>query len=492
MRKIEKYSITRVFLLTLLSYTLVGCGNKPTGSYNNASFKPLPPSPTQMVDFDLDKIIERGKLIVLTNNSYTGHFIYRGQSMGFEYELLHGFAKHLGVDLEIKVIENFHTIFDLLNKGECDIIANNIAITKERKEKVAFSLPYFTTPQVLVQRLPHNWRKLKRHEIKKAVITNPLQLIGKEVHVIGNTSFYSRLRNLSSEIGGEIKIVVAPGDYEEEELIKHVAEGKIDYTITDENIASINKLTYPNIHIETKISFPQQMGWAMRKNATTLQKEINSWLKKSIRSSEVAYIYKKYHENRKKFYKIKSSEFSSLTAGKISEYDDLIKKQSQSIGWDWRLISSLIFQESRFDTKAVSWAGAFGLMQLMPNTAKSLGVEETSSPQDQIKAGIKQLAELDNYWKNHIEDEKERVKFVLASYNAGLGHVQDACRLTEKYGGNPKKWNDGVSKYILLKSKSQYYTDNVVKYGFCRGKESFEYVKGILHRYEIYKRLIVS
>ena len=150
----------------------------------------------------------------------------------------------------------------------------------------------------------------------------------------------------------------------------------------------------------------------------------------------------------------------------------------------------MIYSESRFNPNAKSWAGAFGIMQLMPVTANKYGVGMDSSPQAQIVAGIKFLKWLDNYFKKEIPDSTERINFVLASYNVGPGHVEDARALAKKYGKDPNVWFGNVDYFILQKSKPEFYKDPVVKYGYCRGVEPYHYVTEIVNRYNNYKNLI--
>jgi membrane-bound lytic murein transglycosylase F len=181
------------------------------------------------------------------------------------------------------------------------------------------------------------------------------------------------------------------------------------------------------------------------------------------------------------------SDYYFPETGKISPFDDIIKENAQLIGWDWELLASLIYQESHFNPKAKSWAGAFGLMQLMPNTAKRFGVDSISSPAQQIAAGVKFLKYLDKQWAKTVKDSVQRQKFVLASYNVGLGHIIDARNLAQKYGANPTVWDNNVEYYIRLKSKPKYYKDEVVKFGYCRGLETYLYVKKVWERYIHYK-----
>jgi membrane-bound lytic murein transglycosylase F len=174
----------------------------------------------------------------------------------------------------------------------------------------------------------------------------------------------------------------------------------------------------------------------------------------------------------------------------ISKYDDAVKRESDRIGWDWRLVSSMIYQESRFNPKAVSWAGAFGLMQLMPATAGRFGVSRNSSPESHIRAGVSFLKWLDKRFEDDIRNPEERIKFILAAYNVGKGHVDDARRLAEKYGNDPNVWEESVEKWLLNKSQPKYYRDPVVKYGYARGIETSNYVKQVIDRFDHYKNIV--
>jgi len=176
--------------------------------------------------------------------------------------------------------------------------------------------------------------------------------------------------------------------------------------------------------------------------------------------------------------------------GKISRYDDMIRKFSANINWDWRLLASLIYQESNFDPSVESYRGAFGLMQIMPATGKIFGVDITSSPENNLKAGIHYILWLHSIFDPRITDEKERISFILAAYNAGPGHVIDAMKLAEKNGMNPLKWDGSVAEWLMKKSERQYYNDSVVKSGYFRGTESVNYVSQVRERYEHYQDLI--
>jgi membrane-bound lytic murein transglycosylase F len=230
-----------------------------------------------LVNLDLDQIVKRGYINALVDNNSTSYFIYRGTPMGYEYELLERFANYLKVELKIKVIAGIEEAIDLLNKGEGDVIAFPLTITKERTNYVAFSQTHFNTCQVLIQRKPGNW-KANPYLAEKELIRNPAELIGKEIYVKKGSSFKDRLENLSDEIGGEIIIREDSADSETESLIAKVANGEIPLTVNDQTIAMVNATYYPEIDIKTVLSLPQQIAWAVRNNSPALLASLNKWL----------------------------------------------------------------------------------------------------------------------------------------------------------------------------------------------------------------------
>ncbi len=474
MKEFSKILKTTV-LLVLVIVSFNTCKEKEKKSFVNLS--------------SIEKIKKRGKLIAVMDFNSTNYFIYRGEPMGYQYELLQLLAKELDVKLEVKVENDIDENFNMLSKGECDIIAINLTITKDRANKINFTHPHSQTHQVLVQRKPDNWKKLSKDAIDASLLRNQLDLAGKVIFVQKGTSYAQRMKNLSDEIGDSINLI-EKADKEVEELIEMVANGEIEYTVADENVALVNQIYYPILDIKTAVSFPQNLAWGLKKGDNLLKNEIDNWLKEFKGSTQYALIYNKYFRNPRSV-RIIESDYYAIASGKVSKYDDYIKQYSETIDWDWRLLASLIYQESRFKSNAQSWAGAFGLMQLMPTTARRFGVNKNSSPEKQIKAGVDFIKWLDKrFEKRGITDEEEKLKFILASYNVGLGHILDARRLAEKNGMNPDVWENNVDEYILKKSNPKYYKDPVVKYGYCRGSETYNYVYQILDRYEHYKNII--
>jgi len=438
---------------------------------------------------DLEEIREDGILKVVTEYNSISYFIYRGQPMGFQYQMLQELANHLDLELDVSVNNNLKENFERLANEEVDLIAMNLTVTGERKDFVDFTLPLLQTRQVLVQRKPKNWEVMNSRQLESWLLRNQLELAGKSVYVQEGSVYATRLRALSDEIGGGIDIREVP--MESEQLVQQVALGEIDYAVCDENVGLVNATYFPQLDVGTAVSFPQHVAWAVRHGADSLKTEINDWLYHFEKSRRYALLYNKYFRNQHSA-NIFNSDYYVLSSGKISQYDEIIKSESERIGWDWRIVASMIFQESRFNPKAESWAGAFGLMQLMPGTAKNYGVTKNSSPEEQIRAGVSFIKWLEDRFRDEIPDEQERIKFILASYNIGYGHIQDARRLAERYGADPNIWQGNVEEWLLKKSEPRYYNDQAVKYGYVRGIETYNYVRQVMDRYEHYKNIVNS
>jgi membrane-bound lytic murein transglycosylase F len=408
--------------------------------------------------------------------------------MGYQYDLLHELSEALEMDLEIIVENDLSQSFSMLEDGRCDLLALNLTVTKERSQFLKFTVPHTTSRQVLVQRRPEKWWTMHPERLEGTMLRNQLDLAGKTVYVQQNSSFASRLHSLSEEIGDSIHIV----EVEEplEKLISMVAKGEIDYTISDENMARVNQTFHRNIDIATAVSFPQNLAWAVRKEGSDQWLgTVNSWLIDFKRTTRYALIYNKYFKNSRTGIMAESGMIYQEN-DVLSEYDQILKKYSDTLQWDWRLLASMVYQESRFYPDTVSWVGAFGLMQLMPATARRYGVSKNSPPEKNVEAGVNYLMWLDDVLSDQITDSSERLKFVLASYNVGLGHVLDARRLARKYGKDSNIWEGHVDEFILKKSNPEYYLDPVVSFGYCRGEEAYNFVREILNRYEHYKNII--
>lgn len=441
------------------------------------------------IKHDLEDIKKDGVLKVITSYSSTSYFLYKGQAMGYEYDLLKRFAKHLDLELDIHISNDIDTMFEQLLNGDVDLIAHGLTVTNQRKQKVDFSDYLYLTHQVLVQRKPENWRQLKWSALQASLVHDVIDLIGDTVSVRANSSYINRLANLSDEIGGTIFIDTLPGNLSTDRIIEMVANGEIKYTVADNNIANISASYYPELDIRVPISFSQRMAWAVRPQSDELLAELDNWIGTMKKGVEYYVIYNKYFKNERDFRRRGNSEFFSLNNNRISEYDDLIQASADSLGWDWRLLASMVFQESKFNPELESWAGAKGLMQLMPVTAERYGVDDRSDPEESMKAATNVIQVLWNRFVD-VPDSTDRIKFTMAAYNCGYGHVVDARTLAKTEKLNPDIWDGNVAESMLKLSYPENYNKPVIKHGYVRGVEPFTYVKQVFDRYDRYIQLI--
>ncbi|MEK6302648.1 MAG: transporter substrate-binding domain-containing protein [Acidobacteriota bacterium] len=461
------------------------------------------------IDRDLEAIKRRGTLTILAPYNSTTYFLLRGEPMGYEYELLRAFSREHGLTLVMEVVKNQKTLYQRLNRGDGDIVAARIIPKQEDEAKVSFTHTLYRTEPALVQQkappdqtnLPEAVKteiksepadtKSDEIEIDARLITKPSQLAGETVTLPKKSAYHRRLIELSDEISGDINVVEVGGKIDDESLINKVAKGDLEYTVVQNNLAQLKEAYFTNIRIRPLVGASNRIAWVIRKNSSELLTELNRWIEHKKNGSLFDKMYKKYFIDRKGYKERAASEYLMHETGKLSQYDPLLRQYSAELSWDWRLLASQTFQESRFKPNAKSWAGATGLLQLMPATGQEFGVQNPRDPEDNVRGAVRFLIWLTDYWSKRIDDKDERLKFILASYNAGAGHVEDAQRLAEKYGSNPKAWDD-VAYWLLQKSKVQYSEDAVVKYGFCRGIEPVTYVNLILKRFEHYRKFVTA
>ncbi len=420
-------------------------------------------------------------LKVGTLYSPTSFFIYRGDTLGYDYERICDFAKDKDLVLKFQVANNMQALLKLIQDKKVDVLAYEIPVTAEFNEKVLHCGETNTTYQVLVQ--PKSRRK----------ITDVTQLVGKDIYVEKGSKYESRLMNLNSEIGGGIIVHSIISDtINMEDLVEQVSNGKIPLTIVDSDIAKIDRNYYDNIDISLDVSFPQRSSWAVHSNNDWLADSIDAWSTSQRTLLYTEDISNRYFEQNRR----SGSEHGNFDdskyvkhSGSISAYDDLFKSYASSSPYDWQLLAAIASTESDFNPNDQSWAGARGLMQIMPGTARGYGFnpDDLFDPEISVRAAVKELNELDSYFRKYVSDKQERLKFVLAGYNSGRAHIIDAIRLAEKYDKNPALWYGNVEEALKWKSNEKYYNDPVCKYGYFRSSETVNYVRIVTEKYERYK-----
>lgn len=411
-------------------------------------------------------------LRVATLYSPTSYFIYREERMGYDYSLIDDFTREKGMVLDLKVASSLESAVEMLDSGLVDVVAYEVPVTAQYNKKVVYCGPESQTSQVLVQ---------PRAEQR---INDVTELVGRDVYVEKNSKYQQRIQNLNSELGGGIRIHAVDRDtLITEDLLEMVSKGEIPLTVVDSDIAHLNKTYYPQLDITLELSFKQRSQWAVAPERAWLADSINAWFDGDQHRQSQTMLYKRYFE----LSKAAPAPISvDLSKGRISPYDNLFKKYAKEIDWDWRLIAAQGFVESRFDGSVVSWAGARGIMQIMPSTARANGVDPAAlvNPETSIRIAVKILQSLDRTFKPYVADKAQRQKFIIAAYNSGGAHILDAIALANKHGRNPQVWTANVEDALLLKAHAEYYNDPVCKYGYFRGRQTVEYVNQVMTFYQ--------
>jgi membrane-bound lytic murein transglycosylase F len=472
------------------------------------------PEPTRITDDlpppivrDWDQIVAADTLTALLTFNSTGYFIHRGEPMGFEYELLEAFAREHDLFLHTEVLRDRRDVLRELNRGTGDIVASRLVASPEYAEAVGLSRPLYGATPVVIQRsatpledtaqagpprgsadalgAPGTQRP-EPVTLTARLLRKPDELAGEAVHMPAGSDYIDRIVELSDSLGETIELVEVDVTERVEPLIEGVARGNIRLTVAPDNLAELSKARFANIVAIPVVGPPQPVVFAVRENSPALLAELDRWLASSATDTLRRILYRKYFVDREAYRERTEDELFSGRSGRISLYDSLFIREAAGIDWDWRLLAAQVAQESRFDPNARSWMGAEGLLQLMPRTARELGVRNPADPEQNVGGGVRYLAWLSGLWAREIEDPGQRLKFILASYNAGRGHVLDAQRLAEKYGDDPENWDD-VAYWLLQKSKPSVYRDDVVRFGYVRGREPVQYVSRILTRYDRYR-----
>jgi membrane-bound lytic murein transglycosylase F len=419
---------------------------------------------------DFDAIKKRRVLRVLLRNNAASYFLYRGELMGFEYELAREFAEYHGLRLEIVVPPSHREMTTWLLEGRADIAMGFIEPDEtQRRLGVEFTNPYHYAQQHIV--------------VHKDDPANSLtDLDYRTVFVRHHSPYWDRLSEMQKN-GAGFSLRATDDAVETEQLIQMVSRGKYKATMADQHLLDLEMAKGYLVRSAYVLDEPVSHSIALRKRNPELKQALDKFVKRIYKSEFYNVTYNKYFKNRRSVQRLARGRVVDALKGQISPYDKLVRKYADHYGFDWRLVTAQMYQESRFNPKAKSHVGAKGLMQLMPRTAKAMGVKNTSDPANSIKGGVKYMDWLRDRFDVNLPIS-ERLWFTLAAYNAGSGHVQDARRLARRLGHDPDRWFGHAEEAMLLLSKKKYAKK--ARYGYVNGTEPVNYVRDIRQRFAAY------
>ncbi|MCK9533966.1 MAG: membrane-bound lytic murein transglycosylase MltF [Pseudomonas sp.] len=431
-----------------LLITLNGCGKPPT---------------------TLERIHEQGVLHVITRNSPSTYFQDRNGDTGFEYELVKHFAKQLGVELKIDTADNIDQLFSLLGTQNGPVIAAaGLVASPDRLANARFSDPYLDVSSQVI------------YHQKNARPKQPKDLLGKSILALKGTIHEDNLKALQQDYP-ELSYAVSD-QVESVDLLRMVDEEQIDLTVVNSNQVAMNQVYFPHIRVGFTLQDSHQLRWAIAADDdVSLLNEINRFLDNARQSGLLQRLTERYYGHVDTLGYVGAYSFARHLQQRLPHYETWFRNAAKEHAVDWRLLAAMGYQESHWLPTATSKTGVRGLMMLTQRTAKAMGVRDRLNPQQSIQGGARYIALLMKQLPVSIY-EADRIWFALASYNVGMGHLEDARKLTAAEGLDPNKWLD-VKMILPRLAQKQWYSKT--RYGYARGGEPVHFVNNIRRYYDI-------
>jgi membrane-bound lytic murein transglycosylase F len=438
--------MARYIILSLLCIGLVGCQRQPTL---------------------LDQVKADGELVVVTRNSPTTYFEGPDGPTGFEYDLASLFAESLGVKIRLIVPRTLNDVLRMVADGEAHMAAAGLTITDQRRHLVRFTPSYQEiTPQLVYRlgtRTPRSLADLHDH-----------------LEVVAGSSHAERLQELKKEFPD---LTWQENDQlESEELLYLVWEEVIDYTIADSNEVALNRGFYPELRVAFDISPPEPLAWAFpRGRDSTLFRNASAFISKLREDGTLEQLVERYYGHVQDFDYVGTRAYKAHIEQRLPLYRPMFVVAGEQSNTDWRLLAAMGYQESHWNPRAVSPTGVRGIMMLTRDAMEELGISNRADPEQSIRGGATYFAAIRQKLPERIP-EPDRTWLALAAYNVGLGHLDDARKLTEENGGNPDNWVD-VKKSLPLLSQKRWHEK--LRHGYARGREPVRYVENVRTYYHI-------
>jgi len=417
---------------------------------------------------DLYGLKARKKLRLITTAGSGNCFFHNGHLAGFEYELLKRFARNNGMRLEVTVADSQAEMLDQLLAGKGDVIAAAApAADLERSEGIKYTRPYNFAAPVVVGRT-HDYPLLDVRDLEGRYIVLPEE-----------SPYRVELERIRKR-GIHFEIIDAGPGMNAYKTLALVAGGDYDLAVIGSQQINTELGKHMNLKVHFSLDEPLPQAWVVRNADKQLLSALNAYMGREYRMAFYNVLYAKYID--------KPGNLSGLDSdlarvNRLSPYDDIVHEYAEKYGFDWRLIVAQMYMESQFNPQALSGAGARGLMQLLPETASLLGIDDLSDPGLNIYGGIRYLDYLRRRFEQDVSPE-DRTWFTLAAYNAGYNRVKRARRLAASMGLDADRWFNHVEKAMLILSKPYTRNGDVVRY--CRCGQTASYVRDIKTLYNNY------
>ncbi|MFW5926788.1 MAG: membrane-bound lytic murein transglycosylase MltF [Wenzhouxiangella sp.] len=413
----------------------------------------------------LEKVRDRGSLIMLTVNGATTYYLGAEGETGFEYELALDFADHVGIPLEVVTVPTVADLIPALLRGRGDFIAANLSRVPERQQALRFGPVYERVNPVVVYR-----RGARRPRTVDDLAEGRLALLG-------GTNYRPLLEdhglNVNSD-GSEYQSI--------EEIFEAISNEEVDFTVIDSNILELNRRFFPAIRPAFELGESQPLAWAARNDSDdSLVQAMREYFVVAREHGSLLSVRQRHYDHVESYEPVGTFTFMRQIRERLPPLRPDFEDAAQRHDLDWRLLAAVGYQESHWNPDAVSRTGVRGVMMLTLRTARQLGIGDRRDPRQSIMGGARYLRSMIDRIPERI-DHPDRLWLGLAAYNIGFGHLEDARRLTEQLGGNPDRWVD-VREHLPLLTQERWYSQT--RFGYARGYEPVQYVENIRTFYDI-------
>lgn len=409
----------------------------------------------------LEQVRTLGVLKVATRNSPTAYYLGVDGPEGPEYELAAGFARRLGVELDLRVAPSASAALEEVRRNRAHLAAAGIVATAARRAHMEFGPAY----QRVTAHVVH-------HSRRRPPASMP-DLVGARIEVLAGSTHAAALAALASEYPGLDYGEVAGVD--QLDLFDRVSNGDIDATVAYSTDFWVGRHLYPQLRQALEIDSAQDVAWALSPHDRSLDGEVSRYFAELESTGRLAAIIERHYAEAEDFDYLDSVNFLRHVTERLPALRPHFEEAGRLTGLDWRLIAAVGYQESKWDPSAVSRTGVRGLMMLTTDTARRVGVTDRADPQQSILGGARYLVEVRSKIPGRIPDP-DRMWLTLAGYNVGFGHLEDARILTQRHGGSADSWND-VRRYLPLLAQERWHVET--RLGYARGWEPVHFVDNV-------------
>jgi membrane-bound lytic murein transglycosylase F len=413
----------------------------------------------------VEKIQERGSVIMLTVNGASTYYLGPEGETGFEYDLALDFADYIGVALEVITVPTVADLIPALKAGRGGVLAVHPTPPPHHPGEFSFGPVYEEVRQVVVYR---------RGSARPAALDDMTE---GRLALLDGTAYQLLLEDHPTGIGWE-----ALPNASIEDIFDAISSEEVDYTIIDSNILELNRRFFPAIRPAFELGEPQPLAWAAkRRNDDSLVQKMREHFARIDENGRLAEVRQRHYDHVESYEPVGTFTFMRQMRERLPPLRPYFEEAAKSYDLDWRLLAAVGYQESHWNPDAVSRTGVRGVMMLTLRTAQQLGIDDRRDPAQSIEGGARYLRSMIDRVPERI-DYPDRLWLALAAYNVGFGHLEDARRLTQQLGGNPDRWID-VRDHLPLLTQERYYSQT--RFGYARGYEPVHFVENIRTFYDI-------